>query len=255
VLGPGDKPPVHDPTKGLIDKNDNGVNKLFTPSRVKLTGHVIKLTVYRAEHLAPLDLMDISVDPFVKVSFAGAKCETTPVYKNRNPEFNQELSLACRLPTMNNMIKVEMWDDNMLSDERVGTFCLNFNDIKNQSFGPRWINFYGPPVLPADDLKKEYADLMTLQGEKGSTYRGRMLYSIETQNSENPRTIRKDLKFDVRSNPSPNVRVKSYILKLALYEGVELPVTDKEYYIVASCGPYEVISKPAKCVESIAAWN
>lgn len=43
VLGPGDKPPVHDPTKDLKDKNNNGVAKLFTPGRVKMTGHIVKL--------------------------------------------------------------------------------------------------------------------------------------------------------------------------------------------------------------------
>ena len=41
MLGPGDKPPVHDPSKNLKDKNDNGVAKLFTPGRVKLTSHLI----------------------------------------------------------------------------------------------------------------------------------------------------------------------------------------------------------------------
>lgn len=35
-MGPGDKPPVHDPSKGLKDKEDNGANKLFVPGRVKL---------------------------------------------------------------------------------------------------------------------------------------------------------------------------------------------------------------------------
>ena len=88
VLGPGDKPPVHDHIKNLLDKNDNGVNKLFTPSRVKLTGHIIKLSIYRAEHLAPLDLVANSVDPYVKVAFAGTKSESKTVSKNRNPEFN-----------------------------------------------------------------------------------------------------------------------------------------------------------------------
>lgn len=126
VLGPGDKPPVHDPSKNLKDKNDNGVMKLFTPGRVKLTGHVIKFSVFRAEHLAPLDLNSNSVDPYVKVSFAGSKAESKTIYKDRNPEFNQELSVACKLPTMNNTIKVEIWDDDLMVDRRVGTHYINF---------------------------------------------------------------------------------------------------------------------------------
>lgn len=88
VLGPGDKPPIHDPVKGLKDKNDNGVNELFTPSRVKLQGHIIKFSVHRAEHLAPVDLDTTSVDPYVKLSYAGAKAESKTVKGNRNPMFN-----------------------------------------------------------------------------------------------------------------------------------------------------------------------
>jgi len=255
VLGPGDKPPVHDPLKHLVDRNDNGVNKLFTPSRVKLTGHIIKLAVYRAEHLAPLDLAINSVDPYVKVSFAGTKAESKTVSENRNPEFNQELQIACKLPTMNNQIKIEVWDDDLLNDERVGTHYINFNEVRGKQSALRWINLYGPPLLPGD-VKNEYADLMTLQGDKGSTYRGRLLYSLSTEDSENPKTKTRELKYDVRANrPSPNVKVKSYMLKVALYQGVELPNKAQGYYVIATCGPYEVVSQRAECVNSRATWN
>ena len=88
VLGPGDKPPVHDPSKNLKDKNDNGVAKLFTPGRVKMTSHAIKFNIYRCEHLAPLDLISNSVDAYVKISFAGNKVESKTIQKDRNPDFN-----------------------------------------------------------------------------------------------------------------------------------------------------------------------
>ncbi len=71
VLGPGDKPPVHDPSKDLNNKNDNGVARLFTPGRVKTSGHIIKFCIFRAEHLAPLDLVANSVDSYIKIAFAG----------------------------------------------------------------------------------------------------------------------------------------------------------------------------------------
>jgi dysferlin len=116
VLGPGDKPPVHDPSKDLNNKNDNGVTRLFTPGRAKLTGHIIKFGLYRAEHLAPLDLEANSVDPYIKISFAGTKAETKTFKSDRNPSINQELSLACKMPCMNTKIKCEIWDDNILCD-------------------------------------------------------------------------------------------------------------------------------------------
>jgi dysferlin len=129
VLGPGDKPPVHDASKNFGGKNDNGLTKLFTPGRVKMSGHIIKFNIYRAEHLAPLDLVSNNVDPYFKISFAGTKAESKTVDDDRNPEFNQELALACRLPCMNGKIKIEVWDDDMAFDKRVGTHYLNFKQI------------------------------------------------------------------------------------------------------------------------------
>jgi dysferlin len=85
VLGPGDKPPVHDPSKDLNNKNDNGVTRLFTPGRAKMTGHIVKFGIYRAEHLAPLDLELNSVDPYLKIAFAGQKAETKTCKGERNP--------------------------------------------------------------------------------------------------------------------------------------------------------------------------
>ena len=73
---------------------------------------------------------------------------------------------------MNSKIKIEVWDDDLAADERVGTHYLNFKQIMNKTDGPRWANLYGPPI----QAEGEYADLMTLYGDKGSTYRGRFLY-------------------------------------------------------------------------------
>jgi hypothetical protein len=75
---------------------------------------------------------------------------------------------------MNTKICLECWDDDVGKDERVGTIYLNFKNIMNKSDGPRWANFYGPPLA----VESDYADLMTKFGDKGSHYRGRALYSI-----------------------------------------------------------------------------
>ena len=56
VLGPGDKPTVHDPTKGLKSKDDHGKDKLFSPGGMDRKPYQVKLNIFRAEHLAPLDL-------------------------------------------------------------------------------------------------------------------------------------------------------------------------------------------------------
>jgi hypothetical protein len=69
--------------------------------------------------------VSLNLSPCVKISFAGKKAETR-VEKTRNPTYNQELNLACQIPCMNNLIKVEIWNDNLIKDERIGTHYFEF---------------------------------------------------------------------------------------------------------------------------------
>ena len=246
VLGPGDKPVVHDPKKELKNKKDNGVNKLFTPGGTKLKSHQIKIVVYRCEHLAPLDELTNNIDPYVKVSFAGASAETAAVPENRNPVFNQELTLACKVPSMNNKIKLEVWDDDVLSDERVGTHYINFKQVMNKAEAPRWANLYGPQLFVEGDA----ADAMTKYSDKGACYRGRVLYSITTEDADKPLSGKKDVKFSFPSHPPPNPKENKYLIKVALYEGTMMPERYEKLSVHVACGPYEVRSKFADNVSS-----
>lgn len=95
---------------------------------------------------------------------------------------------------------------------------------------------------------------MTKFGDKGSTYRGRILYGVTTMDHENPKTAVTDLKFSFPSNPSPNPKEKAYCLKMALYEGIELPEFEK-LCVHVTCGPYETTSAVVKNENSRAIWN
>jgi hypothetical protein len=246
VLGPGDKPVVHDAMKELKNKKDNGVNKLFTPGGTKLKSHEIKITIYRCEHLAPLDELTNNIDPYCKVSFAGASAETTAIKESRNPEFNQELTLACKVPSMNNKIKLEVWDDDLYNDERVGTHYINFKQAMNKSDAPRWANLYGPQLF----VEGDNAAAMTKYSDKGACYRGRILYAITTHDADKPISGMKEIKFNFPSNPPPNPKENKYLIKIALYEGLMMPEGYDEYSIHVACGPYEVRSKMAEQVSS-----
>lgn len=151
---------------------------------------------------------------------------------------------------MNNKIKVEVWDDDFAKDERVGTHYFNFKQLMNKNSGPRWANLYGPALT----AEGSYADLMTKFGDKGSTYRGRFLYNIGSNDQENPKSLTQDIKFNFPSKPSPNPREKAYLLKVALYEGIELPEFE-ELSVHVTCGPYETKSHMVRNENSRAIWN
>ena len=138
----------------------------------------------------------------------------------------------------------------MAKDERVGTYYVNFKEIMNGSEGPKWANLYGPPL----QAEGEYADLMTKYEDKGSCYRGRLLYSVTTHDQENPKSTSTDLKFSFPSNPSPYPKEKAYLLKVALYEGLALPEYD-EFSIHVCCGPYETKSRIERSYNARAVWN
>ena len=123
----------------------------------------------------------------------------------------------------------------------------------NKTTGPRWANLYGPPLILNEET--EASDAMTKFGEKGSTYRGRLFYSVTTMDDEKPRCVTKDLKFSFPSNPTPNIKEKAYLLKVALYEGIELPEAREEYAIHVTCGPYEVKSQMVKNESGRCVWN
>ncbi len=92
---------------------------------------------------------------------------------------------------MNGKMKCEIWDDDMYSDERVGTFYINFKQIKDKIINHKWVCLYGPPL----GIEGEQADVMTKFPDKGSTYRGRVLYGIETHDEEKAKCEVKDLEF------------------------------------------------------------
>jgi hypothetical protein len=114
-----------------------------------------------------------------------------------------------------------------------------------------WTNIYGPPL----GVEGKQADFMTKYSDKGSIYRGRILWQIETYDQEGPKNQVKDLKFSLPFNASPNPKERGYLLRVELYEGIELPDTNDEYSVHITCGPYIVKSKVKKNDNSRTVWN
>ena len=79
------------------------------------------------------------------MSFAGHSVSSKIIENQRNPEFNQTLELAFTNPTMNRTVKIEIWNDNQVQDDLVGTYYINLDDdIYSNNFNTKYINFYGP---------------------------------------------------------------------------------------------------------------
>ncbi|TRY55559.1 hypothetical protein DNTS_023156 [Danionella cerebrum] len=137
------------------------------------------------------------VDPFVEAWFAGKKLCTQIIEKNANPEWNQQLNLQVKFPSMCDRIKLMVFDwDRLTGNDAIGTTYLDLNQIASSggevegetgesemgflpSFGPCYINLYGS-LREFSGLPDPFDDLNLGKGE-GAAYRGRILVELSTK--------------------------------------------------------------------------
>lgn len=61
---------------------------------------------------------------------------------------------------------------------------------------------------------------MELYGqEKGSHWRGRVLYKISSKNEKEPKALVENLDFKFPQNPPPNPPHKTYTVRIDIFEG------------------------------------
>jgi hypothetical protein len=239
VLGPDDEPVIHDLKAEKSKQGEAG--KVLAPAKIKQSGHVVDIKIYKAEGLPVMDEMGAGIDGMVCAKYAGVS-KTTHHVNSLNPEWNTNIQLGCMLPNQCKAVIFELWDyDFMTSNEMIGCWKVNFKDFQDNEVGPKWANVYGSSVFAKDGHPK---DMMTLYGQDiGSHYMGRVLYSITSYDQEIPKTMVKELKFKFPDNPAPNSAQKSYLLRIDVLEAAELPIRDKAIFHF-QLGPYMLKTTP-----------
>merc|ERR1711871_1572178 len=108
IIGPGEKPKVHDEEEELKEEKKREIlsggdmtGLVLMPPTIKKTWKWVVLTVYRAENLPVMDgatvVTNSKTDALLEVSFGGAKPLSTKTVtvegprKALNPIFNEEL--------------------------------------------------------------------------------------------------------------------------------------------------------------------
>lgn len=174
------------------------------------------------------------------------------VVTSKNPEWNEKVNVGCMLPNQSKFITCEVWDYDLIgSDDLIGTFKVKFQDIREKELQVRWANLYGAPLTAKDEKQ---AELMTLYGETmGSTYRGRVLYGFTSGYVGEPKTETKPLKFHFPEDPIPQSSQRTYLLRVDIWEGNELPER-KQAIIHVAIGPYIVKTKPITISNGRASW-
>jgi len=145
VLGPGDEIP--DSAKGgaTKDEGDDDIeSNLLRPAGATLRPATFLVKVYRAEDLPQMDTTAFDgvkklfgsgppkghADPYAKFSFAGQSAQTEIKYGEQNPEFNEELRVSYKFPSMCERLKLQFYDwDRIGNDDCIGTAFIPLSAI------------------------------------------------------------------------------------------------------------------------------
>lgn len=146
ILGPGDEIP--DSCKGGAGKNDSAEDdiesNLLRPAGATLRPATFLVKIYRAEDLPQMDTCAFDglkklfsgappkghADPYAKFSFAGKSAQTDVKYGEQNPEFNQELRVSFKFPSMCERLKLQFYDwDRIGNDDCIGTAHVPLSSI------------------------------------------------------------------------------------------------------------------------------
>lgn len=203
VIGQGDDLPVFTKAEEELDIETN----LIQPAGVDVRRGCFNLQVFQAEDLPQMDAAYFEgmkkvlrvgeekkelVDPYLVFSFAGKSLETDVKYTNDHPEWNQELRLPIRFPSMCERLKLVLKDwDRLSNDDFIATTFIDINTIGSRgddgflpTFGPCFVNFYGSP-REFDTFNDDHEALNMGRGE-GAAYRGRVLLSLSTELGDPP---------------------------------------------------------------------
>ncbi|XP_047127416.1 myoferlin isoform X1 [Hydra vulgaris] len=259
VLGPGDEIPTsaRGGNEGSADDEDIESN-LLRPAGVTLRPATFLVKVYRAEDIPQMDSAAMEnikkifssgppkelVDPYVVFSFAGKTVKTDIKCNNDHPEYNQELRVSFKFPSMCERLKLQMFDwDRVGNDDCIGTSFISLTSISGSgddgflpAFGPTFVNFYGS-LREFSTIPDEYDDLNKGRGE-GVAYRGRVLVEIDTRFGEHADKPVQDIMAQELIRVMPYLRRRKYKLFASFMSANMISESDGPIEFEVSIGNY-----------------
>ncbi|XP_064383023.1 myoferlin-like isoform X2 [Halichondria panicea] len=257
ILGPGDdpKPSPSDIGQETVDIESN----LLRPSGVRLVPGTLTIRVIRGEDLPQMDagyfegikkilrvgtVQKELVDPYCIVNFAGHKGRTAVIWNEQDPEWNRQINLGVRLPSMCERIRFQVKDkDRANKDDYIGTCFLNLSHIQAPgetgfppTYGPCFINMYGSPREFSDLPDKfEYLNKGLIEGV---SYRGRVMVEVEMSIGNFPAVKTEDITPENQKRFTPFLRRRKYKLFGAFFSASMVDPKDAPVEFEVSIGNY-----------------
>lgn len=259
---------------------------------IDMTLNFLLVKVFKAEDLPAMDdasfLSSSGIDAYVQIGFAAnSACRSSVVTvkgsSNLAPEFLDELWIPVMVPTLSRNISISVWDRDLVTqDELVGisswdyfqaatstcpggthfvsksaseTKAADDDDqakVDEEKVEMRWFNLYGPPL---HQVNKRRAQFVQQHPDLGSTYRGRVLLSMERVERPAPSEGEKfhsrpmhEQSMDSHTARFP--KTVKYVFRCALFCGVDIPhslsilSTSTKMRVTVSIGPHEIKFEP-----------
>ena len=271
VIGPGDRPPVHDQNENVNqdvaeEDEENIDNMNFEQLReyqekkqsiivlgkpgVARKAFQLSVYVFKSEFLESFGSVFGKYNPsaFISARAVGLVQKTKRVKDNPSPTYNQKMLFPAYLPFLNDKILMRIWNENTGSDEFIANipeFPMQndfFNISKLMSMGGRmaakWINLYSVPAWERNSSfgkKKKHP-------KEGTHFMGRVLLSFSLLPSEHPKVA------TLPCNPFYEPDTQPYRVFCDIYELKYIKEEDYDIKVWCECriGPYTVENKKKK---------
>jgi len=208
--------------------------------------------VWEAEDLNIMEsnlFSNTRIEAYVRVTFCGSQAITSVVCVRGRarlaPEFNEELWLPVTEPTETRRISVGLWNySSHTRDRPIAHLYFDLDDIEhtskcgtyesflggglleqNKYMGPRprWYNLYGAPIR----IQGKRGALQNRYGNEASTYRGRLLLSMELlarpPNEQRHKSMAHRRPFHFKPNTRLTSASAKYHLRALVVMGSEIP--------------------------------
>ena len=239
IIGPGDRPPVHDRNEKVnqdVAEEDEELNidemtfeqlrayqekqqsyTIIGKPMVARKGFQLSCYIFKCENLAYFG--GKKPNAFISSRVAGLVRRTKTVSKNASPVYNQKMLFPCYFPFLNDKILLRIWNEKGSSrDDFIANIpeVQNNNDFFNLSklvamggrMPAKWINLYG---IPEEERNSTFKSKI-IHPKEGTAFMGRIMLSFSLIPQEVP------ICATTQTNPFYEQDPQSYNLFCDIYE-------------------------------------
>lgn len=234
------------------------------PPQIKIEYYEVSLVILKAENLADMDTTvhllssvnksDKKIDAFVKANYMGKIVQTSVVSSKANiVVWNEQLFLPVSFPVISEKILCSVWDHDVGSDDIVGSFEINVNDILSGYYDiVRTVHLYGAPVdrhltTIMNSTEKKMTNYMNENCEIGSLWKGKISIMATHKKVDFPKTATIEI-----PNDSPLLKISNksksttWTFEITIEKAIFLPFESENYCIACILEEEKVMWGPEK---------